>query len=108
MRQACGLAAQNLDQLGALLRPGVTTGEIDKAPGDMKADPGCKSAFLGYTGFTGQICISVTEEVVHGIGGNRRIQYGDVVKLDCGVIKDGWVGDTAKTVPVGVVKPEWQ
>ena len=43
-----------------------------------------------------------------GVGGNRRIQYGDVVKLDCGVIKDGWVGDTAKTVPVGVVKPDWQ
>lgn len=108
MRQACSLAAQILDQLGALLRPGVTTGEIDRAAGEMMKEANCKSAFLGYRGFPGNICISVNEEVVHGIGGNRRIQYGDVVKLDCGVVKDGWVGDTAKTVPVGAVKPEWQ
>jgi methionyl aminopeptidase len=108
MRQACSLAAQILDQLGTLLRPGVTTGEIDRAAGEMMKEANCKSAFLGYRGFPGQICISVNEEVVHGIGGNRRIQYGDVVKLDCGVVKDGWVGDTAKTVPVGAVKPEWQ
>ena len=108
MRQACSLAAQILDQLGTLLRPGVTTGEIDRAAGEMMNEANCKSAFLGYRGFPGNICISVNEEVVHGIGGNRRIQYGDVVKLDCGVVKDGWVGDTAKTVPVGAVKPEWQ
>ena len=108
MRQACSLAAQILDQLGALLRPGVTTGEIDRTAGELIKHAGCKSAFLGYRGFPGNICISVNEEVVHGIGGNRRVQYGDVVKLDCGVIKDGWVGDTAKTVPVGAVKPEWQ
>lgn len=108
MRQACSLAAQILDHLGTLLRPGVSTGEIDRAAGEMMKEAGCKSAFLGYRGFPGNICISVNEEVVHGIGGNRRIQYGDVVKLDCGVIKDGWVGDTAKTVPVGAVKPEWQ
>jgi methionyl aminopeptidase len=49
----------------------------------------------------------VNEEVVHGIGGSRRIQYGDIVKLDVGVIKNGWVGDTAKTVPVGAIKPAW-
>jgi methionyl aminopeptidase len=67
------------------------------------ADERCKSAFLGYKKFPGHICISVNEEVVHGIGGSRRVQYGDIVKIDCGVIKDGWVGDTATTVPVGVV-----
>ena len=108
MRQACSLAAQILDQLGTLVRPGVTTGDIDRAAGEMMKEANCKSAFLGYRGFPGNICISVNEEVVHGIGGNRRIQYGDVVKLDCGVVKDGWVGDTAKTVPVGAVRPEWQ
>jgi methionyl aminopeptidase len=108
MRAACGLAAQILERLGSLVRPGVTTGEVDKAAGEFMAEAGCKSAFLGYKGFPGNICISVNEEVVHGIGGNRRIQYGDVVKIDCGVIKDGWVGDTAKTVPVGAVNPEWQ
>lgn len=75
------------------------------AAADFMADEGCKSAFLGYRKFPGHICISLNEEVVHGIGGSRKIQYGDIVKIDCGVIKDGWVGDTATTVPVGMVEP---
>jgi methionyl aminopeptidase len=58
---------------------------------------------LGHREFPGKICISLNDEVVHGIGSQRRIQYGDIVKLDIGVIQDGWVGDTAQTVPVGVV-----
>src|SRR5260221_14361703 len=66
-------------------------------------EAGCRSAFLGYKKFPGQICISLNDEVVHGIGGSRRIQYGDAVKLDIGVILDGFVGDTAATVPVGIV-----
>jgi methionyl aminopeptidase len=96
-----------LDRLGAIVRPGVTTGEVDAAAADFMSEERCRSAFLGYRGFPGQICISVNEEVVHGIGGSRRIQYGDIVKLDVGVVKSGWVGDTAKTVPVGVIKPAW-
>src|SRR5678815_2742499 len=72
------------------------------------ADEQCRSAFLGYKKFPGNICISVNEEVVHGIGGSRRVQYGDIVKIDCGVIKDGWVGDTATTVPVGAIDPRIQ
>lgn len=107
MRIACACASRVLDKLGKMLRPGVTTGEIDRAAKEFIAEEGCKSAFLGYKKFPGQICISVNEEVVHGIGGSRRIQYGDVVSLDVGVIKNGWVGDTAKTVPVGAVRPEW-
>ncbi len=107
MREACASAASVLEKLGLLVRPGVTTGEIDEAAADYMADEKCRSAFLGYRNFPGNICISVNEEVVHGIGGPRRIQYGDVVKLDVGVIKGGWVGDTAKTVPVGAVKPTW-
>lgn len=107
MRAACATAARILDRLALLVRPGVTTGEIDAAAADYMVEEKCKSAFKGYRGFPGYICISVNEEVVHGIGGPRRIQYGDVVKIDCGVVKEGWVGDTAKTVPVGAVKPEW-
>ena len=107
MRVACKSAASVLDKLGFLVRPGVTTGEIDDAAADFMSDENCRSAFLGYRNFPGNICISVNEEVVHGIGGSRRIQYGDIVKLDVGVFKGGWVGDTAKTVPVGAVKPTW-
>jgi len=65
----------------------------------------CKSAFLGYRKFPGHICISINEEVVHGIGGPRRIAYGDVVKMDVGIIREGWIGDTATSVPVGIVDP---
>ena len=108
MRVACQTAGAIRDQLAALIRPGVTTGEIDAAAADFISDAGAKSAFLGYRGFPGQICISVNEEVVHGIGGSRRIQYGDIVKIDIGVVQNGWVGDTATTVPVGAVEEEVQ
>jgi methionyl aminopeptidase len=67
---------------------------------------GGKSAFFGYRGYPGQICVSVNDEVVHGIPGARRIQIGDVVSLDVGVVYEGFVGDTAKTVMVGVNDPE--
>ncbi len=107
MRESCMSAARVLERLGNLVRPGATTGEIDEAAADFMTEENCRSAFLGYRNFPGNICISVNEEVVHGIGGTRRIQYGDVVKLDVGVVKNGWVGDTAKTVPVGAVKPAW-
>lgn len=108
MRLACRAASEVLDRAAGLVRPGITTGEIDLAAADFMAELGCKSAFLGYRGFPGNICISLNEEVVHGIGGNRRIQYGDIVKLDIGVVKDGWVGDTATTVPVGIVDEKIQ
>jgi len=103
MRIAGRAAGEVLERTSSLIRPGITTKEVDQAAAQFMAEANCKSAFLGYRGFTGNICISVNEEVVHGIGGPRKIQYGDVVKLDIGVIKDGWVGDTATTVPVGVV-----
>jgi len=103
MRLACRSASVVQQRLCGLVRPGITTREIDEAAADFMEEENCRSVFLGYRGFPGQICISVNEEVVHGIGGSRRIQYGDIVKIDCGVIKDGWVGDTATTVPVGVV-----
>ena len=108
MRDACRAASSVLDRVSSLIRPGISTGEIDQAAADYIAEEKCQSAFLGYRGFPGNICISLNEEVVHGIGGPRRIQYGDIVKLDIGVVKDGWVGDTATTVPVGVIEPKVQ
>ena len=108
MRLACRAASDVLDRVSSLIRPGITTGEVDQAAADFIAEMGCKSAFLGYRGFPGNICISLNEEVVHGIGGHRRIQYGDIVKLDIGVIREGWVGDTATTVPVGIIDDKMQ
>ena len=108
MRTSCRTASEVLDRVSGLIRPGITTGEVDQAAADFMAELNCKSAFLGYRGFPGHVCISVNEEVVHGIGGPRRVQYGDIVKLDVGVIKDGWVGDTATTVPVGIIEEKTQ
>jgi methionyl aminopeptidase len=106
MRRAGETAAEILNELSTLVAPGVTTGEIDHAASQLMSEAGVRSAFLGYRKFPGHICISVNEEVVHGIGGARRIAYGDVVKMDVGIIRDGWIGDTAMSVPVGIVEPE--
>jgi methionyl aminopeptidase len=107
MRLSCRTASEILDRVSELIRPGITTKEVDEAASDFMNEAKVKSAFLGYRlghrVFPGNICISLNDEVVHGIGSQRRIQYGDIVKLDIGVIQDGWVGDTAQTIPVGVV-----
>ena len=107
MRQACRTASDILDRVSDLVRPGITTKEVDEAAADFMSDAHVKSAFLGYRlghrVFPGNICISLNDEVVHGIGGQRRIQYGDIVKLDIGIVQDGWVGDNATTVPVGII-----
>src|SRR5207237_9913131 len=107
MRQSCRTASDILDRVSELIRPGITTKEVDEAAADFMNEAKVKSAFLGYRlghrVFPGNICISLNDEVVHGIGSQRRIQYGDIVKLDIGIIKDGWVGDNATTVPVGIV-----
>ncbi len=107
MRQACRTASEILDRVTELVRPGISTKEVDEAAADFMLEANVKSAFLGYRlghrVFPGNICISLNDEVVHGIASQRRIQYGDIVKLDIGVIRNGWVGDTAATVPVGMV-----
>jgi methionyl aminopeptidase len=107
MRQACRTASEILDRVSDLVRPGISTKEIDEAAAVFMQEARVKSAFLGYRlghrVFPGNICISLNDEVVHGIASQRRVQYGDIVKLDIGVIEDGWVGDTAATVAVGMV-----
>jgi methionyl aminopeptidase len=106
MRKSCRAVSEILDHLSSMVQPGVTTGEIDAEAARLIKERGGKSPFLGYRGFPGHICISVNDEVVHGIGGSRKLNYGDIVKLDVGILLDGWVGDTAVTVPVGAVSPE--
>jgi len=106
MRRAGETAAQILNELVDMISPGVSTGEIDHAAGRLMAEAGVRSAFFGYKKFPGQVCISLNEEVVHGIGGSRKIVYGDIVKLDVGIVRDGWIGDTAMSVPVGIIDPE--
>ncbi len=101
MRASGSIASEILQALAREVVPGRSTGEIDKLAAELMREHDCKSAFLGYRGFSGQICISVNEEVVHGIGGPRRIQPGDIVKIDVGIIKGGFIGDNATTVAAG-------
>lgn len=106
MRASNRLAARLLGELADAVRPGVRTRDLDEQAAAWLKREGAKSAFKGYRGFPGHICASVNEEVVHGIPGDRRIALGDLVSLDVGVIFEGFVGDTARTVMVGVSDPE--
>jgi methionyl aminopeptidase len=101
MRPACEVASNVLEEVGAFIQPGVTTREVDDFAAARMQHYGAKSAFLGYRKFPRQICISVNEEVVHGLAGPRRLEFGDIVSLDIGVTYRGYIGDTAKTVAVG-------
>jgi methionyl aminopeptidase len=104
IREAGFTAAEVLSLTCGLVRPGITTGEIDRASFEFMSDRSCKSAFLGYKGFPGHICISINEEVVHGIGGSRQLLEGDIVKIDVGILTAaGWIGDNAKSVAVGLM-----
>jgi methionyl aminopeptidase len=106
MRVAGATAAGILMQLARAVAPDRTTGEIDRMAAELMRESGCKSAFLDYRGFPGHICISVNEEVVHGIGGVRRIMPGDIVKIDVGIVKNGFIGDNATTVAAGDIPLE--
>ena len=106
MRESGRIAARVRDELAALVAPGVTTRELDRKAATLIESFGAKSAFLGYHGYPGTVCISIDAEVVHGIPGDRRIEMGEIVSLDIGVVYDGFVGDTATTVMVGVTDPD--
>ena len=101
MRPACVVASKVLDEVSAFIRPGVTTREVDDYAAARIRHYGAKSAFLGYRKYPCQICISVNDEVVHGLANERRLQFGDIVSLDVGVVYNGFIGDTARTVAVG-------
>jgi methionyl aminopeptidase len=106
MRKAGSIASSILQALAREVAPGRSTGEIDRMAAELMREHDCKSAFLGYRGFPGHICISVNEEVVHGIGGARKIMPGDIVKIDVGIVKSGFIGDNATTVAAGDVPLE--
>lgn len=106
MRASGRMAAQVRDELARAVRPGVTTKELDEYARELIGKLGGQSSFYGYRGFPGQICTSINDVVVHGIPGPTRIALGDIVSLDVGVVYEGFVGDTATTVMVGVTDPE--
>ena len=106
MREAGLIVAEALAACREAVAPGVTTRELDAVAAKVISDRGAKSNFLGYHGFPGVICASVNDEVVHGIPGDRRLENGDMISIDCGAIVDGWHGDSAITVLVGEGHPE--
>jgi methionyl aminopeptidase len=109
MRPACAVASAVLDEVSAFIQPGVTTQQVDDFAAQRMSHYGARSAFLGYEHqgqkkagrFPSQLCISVNEEVVHGLAGPRRLGFGDIVSLDVGVKYNGFIGDNARTVAVG-------
>ena len=103
MKRAGSISAQALQVGGAAVRPGVTTGEIDRAVRSFIQSKGAIPSFLGYGGFPGSACVSVNDEIIHGIPGGRVIQEGDIVSIDVGAIVDGYHGDNASTFAAGRV-----
>jgi methionyl aminopeptidase len=106
MRVSGRLTGEVLRALAAAVAPGMTTADLDQLARRLIKERGATSAFLGYHGFPGAICVSINEEVIHGIPGKRVIAAGDVVSLDVGVVYGGFVGDSATTVLVGVTDPD--
>jgi methionyl aminopeptidase len=103
MRRACQVAALALADVARAVRPGITTRELDRLAEDRIRELGGVPSFLGYRGFPASLCVSVNDEVVHGIPGRRRLREGEIVSLDLGAIVEGFHGDLATTVPVGRV-----
>ena len=103
MREAGRIVALTLAKLREHIAPGVTTGELDRIAEEYIRSQDAVPAFKGYQGFPASICTSVNEEVVHGIPGLKRLAEGDIISIDVGVVKYGYVGDAAITFPVGKI-----
>ncbi len=97
-----------LKMLSSKVRAGITTGELDDAAEKFIRSQGAEPAFKGYRGFPGSICASPNSMVVHGIPGSQQLKRGDIISIDVGVIRDGWVSDAAITLPVGPIEPDAQ
>jgi methionyl aminopeptidase len=103
MRRSNQIVAEAREMLRSMIRPGVTTQDLDEGADEFFRKRGVRSAFKGYRGFPKSICTSVNQEIVHGIPGDRKLVEGDIVGIDIGVLCQGYYGDTATTVPVGKV-----
>ena len=105
-RESSLLVGKTLAEVASYLKPGITTLQLDSIAEQFIRDHQAEPSFKGYHGYKHSLCISVNEEVVHGIPGSRVIMDGDVVSIDCGVFKNGFHGDSAYTFPIGVVSEE--
>ncbi|ACD22537.1 MULTISPECIES: type I methionyl aminopeptidase [Clostridium] len=103
MRKAGRIVAETLLLLEENIKPGITTAELDRVAEEFITKHGAKPSFKGLYGFPSSLCISVNEQVVHGIPGNYKIKDGDIVSIDCGAFIDGFHGDAARTFPIGEV-----
>lgn len=106
IRKASQIVARTLNLLASNVQPGITTRELDQIAESEIRKAGAIPAFKGYRGFPATLCVSINEEVVHGIPSDRKLKQGDIVGLDLGCIWDGFYGDAAKTVPVGEITEE--
>lgn len=106
LRQSNLLVSKTHAAVASLMRPGVTTREIDRVAEEYIRDHGGTPGFKGYNGFPNALCISVNDQVVHGIPSGYELKEGDIVSVDCGVYKNGYHGDSAYTFPVGEVSEE--
>jgi methionyl aminopeptidase len=105
MARAGEILVRTMDLLAGKVRPGVTTLELDQAAERFIRSQGATPAFKGYRGFPGSICASPNSMVVHGIPGPYRLERGDIISIDVGVVLDGWVADAARTFAVGPISP---
>src|SRR5579884_3267108 len=105
MAAAGSVLVRTMDLLAGKIRPGVSTAELDQAAEKFIRSQGAEPAFKGYRGFPGSICASPNSMIVHGIPGPYKLGRGDILSIDIGVIRDGWVADAARTFPVGPITP---
>jgi methionyl aminopeptidase len=105
MAAAGEILVRTMNLLAGKIRPGVTTSELDLAAERFIRSQGAEPAFKGYRGFPGSICTSPNSMIVHGIPGSYKLDRGDILSVDIGVVRDGWVADAARTFPVGPISP---
>jgi methionyl aminopeptidase len=106
LRENAQIVSRTLAEVAKYIRPGIKTSSLDRIAEDYIRSQGAVPGFKGYNGFPATLCVSINEEIVHGIPGERVLKNGDIVSIDCGSIKDGFYGDSAYTFTVGEVKPE--